>query len=197
MLFDKRELSGIEAGEISLVFRTWRGPRVRVGTKLRTSIGLVEVVDLIQVDVVEVTDDEAQSAGFADRSAFEGWLDDRPGELYRIGVRHAGPDPRVALRARAEMTPGEIAELAARLDRMDARAERPWTRETLRLIRDNPSRVSTELAEAMGLERKYFKNRVRRLKELGLTENLEVGYRISPRGEALLWALESDSAWET
>lgn len=80
---------------------------------------------------------------------------------------------------------------------MDARAERPWTRETLRLIRDNPSRVSTELAEAMGLERKYFKNRVRRLKGLGLTESLEVGYRISPRGEALLWALESDSAWET
>ena len=31
-----------------------------------------------------------------------------------------------------------------------------------------------------------FKRRVRRLKELGLTESLEVGYRLSPRGRAVL-----------
>jgi hypothetical protein len=31
-----------------------------------------------------------------------------------------------------------------------------------------------------------FKRDVRKLKELGLTESLEVGYRLSPRGAALL-----------
>jgi len=31
-----------------------------------------------------------------------------------------------------------------------------------------------------------FKANVRKLKALGLTESLEVGYRLSPRGEALL-----------
>jgi hypothetical protein len=31
-----------------------------------------------------------------------------------------------------------------------------------------------------------FKARVRRLKELGLTESLDVGYRLSPRGRAWL-----------
>jgi hypothetical protein len=31
-----------------------------------------------------------------------------------------------------------------------------------------------------------FKRDVRRLKELGLTESLEIGYRLSPRGEALM-----------
>jgi hypothetical protein len=31
-----------------------------------------------------------------------------------------------------------------------------------------------------------FKRDVRRLKELGLTESLEVGYRLSPRGRAFL-----------
>ena len=31
-----------------------------------------------------------------------------------------------------------------------------------------------------------FKRDVRKLKELGLTESLEIGYRISPRGETLL-----------
>jgi hypothetical protein len=31
-----------------------------------------------------------------------------------------------------------------------------------------------------------FKRRVRALKELGLTESLEIGYRLSPRGQELL-----------
>ena len=34
------------------------------------------------------------------------------------------------------------------------------------------------------MERDPFKIRVRRLKDLGLTESLDVGYRISPRGAA-------------
>jgi hypothetical protein len=40
----------------------------------------------------------------------------------------------------------------------------------------------------MGMERRAFKGNVRKLKELGLTESLEVGYRLSPRGRALLSA---------
>jgi DNA-binding Lrp family transcriptional regulator len=46
--------------------------------------------------------------------------------------------------------------------------------------------VSTELSERIGLERAEFKNRVRKLKALGLTLSLDVGYRLSPRGEAVL-----------
>jgi hypothetical protein len=38
----------------------------------------------------------------------------------------------------------------------------------------------------VGRERHPFKTDVRKLKELGLTESLEVGYRLSPRGRALL-----------
>ena len=58
----------------------------------------------------------------------------------------------------------------------------------LRQIGDRPGVVSTVLAEAVGLERPDFKLRVRRLKALGLTESLEVGYRLSPRGRAFLAA---------
>jgi ribosomal protein S19E (S16A) len=43
-----------------------------------------------------------------------------------------------------------------------------------------------DLAAAAGRERHPFKTDVRKLKELGLTESLEVGYRLSPRGRALL-----------
>ncbi len=49
---------------------------------------------------------------------------------------------------------------------------------------------SAELALALGEERPRLKRRVRQLKELGLTESLEVGYRRSPRGSALLATLE-------
>jgi hypothetical protein len=38
----------------------------------------------------------------------------------------------------------------------------------------------------MGRERLAFKADVRRLKDLGLTESLPVGYRLSPRGRALI-----------
>ena len=34
---------------------------------------------------------------------------------------------------------------------------------------------------------------MRKLKELGLTESLEIGYRISPRGEVVLKRLKQDT----
>ncbi|MFP3913524.1 MAG: winged helix-turn-helix transcriptional regulator [bacterium] len=186
MLLDDRLLAGIRAGEISVLFRRWRRPPVRTGTKQRTRIGLVEVVDLSEVDPEEISDADAVAAGFDDRRELRSQFDRWPGHLYRVEVRYAGPDPRVDLRNRADLDAGEVADLRDRLGRMDARAEASWTWETLRLIDAHPGRVSTELAEQLGLERQYFKRRVRRLKELGLTESLEVGYRISPRGKALL-----------
>jgi hypothetical protein len=45
---------------------------------------------------------------------------------------------------------------------------------------------AADLAAAAGRERHPFKTDVRKLKALGLTESLEVGYRLSPRGLALL-----------
>lgn len=38
----------------------------------------------------------------------------------------------------------------------------------------------------LGVDKEWFKLNVRKLKNLGLTESLETGYRISPRGRALL-----------
>lgn len=85
------------------------------------------------------------------------------------------------------MTPEEFAELDWKLDRMDGRsAHGPWTRKTLRLIAEHPAVVSTELAKEMGMERFAFKAEVRKLKRLGLTESLEVGYRLSELGRSYL-----------
>jgi hypothetical protein len=71
---------------------------------------------------------------------------------------------------------------------MDSAAAEPWTRSVLHQIADHPGVVSTVLAEEAGQERLSYKIRVRRLKALGLTESLEVGYRLSPRGRAFLAA---------
>jgi hypothetical protein len=56
----------------------------------------------------------------------------------------------------------------------------------LQLIADQPGIVSSVLAQQVQADVPPFKRRVRQLKELGLTESLEVGYRLSPRGRALL-----------
>jgi hypothetical protein len=48
-----------------------------------------------------------------------------------------------------------------------------------------------DLAASIGREKLPFKRDVRKLKELGLTESLLVGYRLSPRGRALLDQLDA------
>ncbi len=108
--------------------------------------------------------------------------DDR--RLYRIRFHRIGDDPRIALRSAVEIDAAERAALDARLARWDRAADGPWTAAVLDVIAGSPGVVSTELAEHVGMDRPTFKRRVRQLKELGFTESLEVGYRLSPRGEA-------------
>jgi predicted transcriptional regulator len=61
----------------------------------------------------------------------------------------------------------------------------------LELIAARSEIPAAELAEAIGREKQPFKRDVRKLKELGLTESLNPGYRLSPRGRAVLRAIES------
>jgi predicted transcriptional regulator len=56
----------------------------------------------------------------------------------------------------------------------------------LTLIERHPETKAAELAEQTHRDLQPFKRDVRKLKELGLTESLERGYRLSPRGRAVL-----------
>ncbi len=56
----------------------------------------------------------------------------------------------------------------------------------LRLIAARPGVRAPDLAASLGRETPVFKRDVRRLKELGLTCSLAVGYEISHRGRAYL-----------
>ena len=108
------------------------------------------------------------------------------GPIHRIRLKLVGSDPRVALREKATFGSQELADLVERLTRMDTMARQKWTREVLTLIKERPGARAGDLAASLGQETLLFKRSVRKLKELGLTESLEVGYRLSPRGRALL-----------
>ena len=137
--------------------------------------------------VDEITPEDARRAGFPDPAAAWEKLRGRDGDLYRITLRLAGPDPRVALREDAHLDAAARADIAVRLARLDkASRHGPWTHATLRAIERSPEVRAGDLAEQLGRERLPFKLDVRKLKALGLTESLQVGYRLSPRGRAYL-----------
>ena len=193
MLFSAATLRGLIEGRVNCTYRRWQVVRPKVGSRFTTSVGVVEVTSIRPADEAQLTDQDAADAGFDSVSALVKWTSAKgDGDLYRIGIVLAGPDPRVALRRSAELAPADVSALSARLDRMDRAAEHPWTHDTLRQIQRLPGVVSTELAAEAGQERRAYKLRVRRLKALGLTESLERGYRLSPRGSAYLERLDTD-----
>ena len=185
MLLRKDTLEGIARGEIDVAFRWWTKPTVKSGGTLQTRIGQLAIRSVEQTTQSAVTVEDARRAGFPSRAALLKAFPRKPGSrLYRIHFALAGPDPRIALRNSAELSDDEVAELNRRLGRMDA--GRPWTRETLELIAARPETRAGDLARQLGRERLPFKADVRKLKALGLTESLEIGYRLSPRGRAYL-----------
>jgi hypothetical protein len=178
VLFRASDLDGIADGSITLAFRRWDGPRVKPGGSQRTRIGLVAFDSVKKVS--RVSDRDARRAGYASAEALHAAWEHRAGDLYRVELRLAGPDPRVVLRE-SEPSAEELAAIHARLERMGE-----WTYEYLRTIAERPGVRAPDLAASYGRETKPFKLDVRKLKELGLTESLRIGYRLSPRGEAVL-----------
>ncbi|MEO5901294.1 MAG: hypothetical protein ABIR68_14370 [Ilumatobacteraceae bacterium] len=173
-------------GSITLTFRTWAKPQAKAGGRYRVGGMLLEAVAVEQIPIAAITDDEARRAGETDRVALVARLGETA-MVWRVELRYLGDDDRVVRRADDALTADELAAIRARLDRMDR--SRAWTRSTLQLIERYPGVVSTALARNAGIERPAFKLNVRKLKELGLTESLDIGYRLSPRGEAVLRAL--------
>ena len=180
MLFRRLELEGIAAGTITLAFRRWERPRVLPGGTQRTAVG---VIAFGEVRVVQtVSDQDARRAGQRSAAALLAGLRSGSGDVYRIEVHLAGPDPRVALRAR-EPAADELDAVRSHLARVG-----PWTYDVLTAIGDRPGVRAADLAESLGRQKGPFKLDVRKLKELGLTQSLRVGYRLSPRGRAVLRA---------
>jgi len=177
---------GVADGSVSLAFRRWRKQDVVPGQVFTTSAGLVRVDAVEVVEAESITDEEAVRAGWGDAERLRKRLAPE-GETYRVELSWAGPDPRVALRASADLSAEDVADLDRRLERLDRAASHgPWTLHYLDLIREHPQRRAPDLAEIVGRETAPFKLDVRKLKNLGLTISFPVGYEVSPRGLAYL-----------
>jgi hypothetical protein len=172
---------GIADGSISVTFRTWTRPQAKTGGRYRIGGMLIEATDVRHVRVNEITDEDARRAGATDRAALVKRLGTSE-SAWRVDFVFVGPDDRIA--RRADTSSDDLTDVTARLSRLDRNGA--WTRQTLQLIERYPGIVSTTLARHANQERPAFKLNVRKLKELGLTESLDVGYRLSPRGEAVL-----------
>lgn len=191
MLFSASAWPGLADGSITVTFRTWTKPQAKVGGRYRVAGMLLEATAVGEVAVSKLTEDHAIAAGEADLTTLLKRLKQPAPDssVWRVDLRYIGIDDRIERRAIDELTDDDIAALRSRLDRLDRVASTPWTRTTLRLIEKYPAVVSTELAALTGQERPGFKLNVRKLKEMGLTESLQVGYQLSPRGVALLRAI--------
>lgn len=189
MLFEQRFWEPIARGEVTVTFRRWRRRQAVAGRRYRTPGGIIEVDALDEVTEADITPDDARSGGYPSVDALVADLRGSPDQvLYRIRFHPVGgPDPRATLAETRELTDAEVADVDRRLDRIDqASTHGPWTRDTLRLIQRRPAVRAGDLADELGRERLAFKVDVRKLKNLGLTTSLPVGYQLSPRGEAYL-----------
>lgn len=189
MLFRTDDLQAIVAGRMDLAFRRWERPAVKAGGTQRTPLGILSIVGIDEIDDADLREEDAKRAGYSSLNELLVQLEGRTGKLYRIELRWKGDDPRIELRNQAEMSVAECKEIHARLARYD-KASRygSWTVKTLELIQQHPETRAADLAQMADWEKQWFKTNVRKLKNLGLTESLGIGYRLSPRGKALLAA---------
>src|SRR5262245_12681155 len=148
-----------------MTFRRWRRSQVVTGRRYRTGVDIIEVdgVDIITAD--QISPDDAQAAGYAtpdDAQADLRGAAEAP--LYRISFHRVDePDPRATLAANDDLDAAQLTQLDRRLARLDAASSHgPWTMATLSAIAANPGTVSTELANAAGIDRWTFKQDVRK-----------------------------------
>lgn len=192
MLIKNDVLERIEAGEIDTLFRRQKRPTVKTGGTLRTRIGMLDIVQVDQIELDGLTARDAKRGGFASVDEVIAELTQKPeGDFYRVRVRKGGADPRIVLREQADLSAAELDAARERLDRLDAHSTRgAWTRRFLAMIAEQPRTRAPDLAASIGWETKPFKANVAKLKALGLTISHSPGYELSPRGRTVLEALE-------
>jgi hypothetical protein len=188
VLLPLKVAQGVRDGTVTLAYRRWKKQDVEPGRRFTTAAGMVRVDEVTVVDPDEITDEEAQQAGWPDAARLRRRLNpDVSLPTYRVRLVWDGEDPRIALREDADLGDDDVAALDARLERLDrASSHGAWTMATLGLIDSHPQRRAPDLAAMVGRETAPFKLDVRKLKAMGLTRSFAVGYEISPRGRSYL-----------
>jgi len=168
--------------------RIWQRPHVKVGGRYALGAGAIVVDRMYEARLDDLTPALARRCGFA--SVVDALKTAKHGAGERVFIIDFHYDGKASARPRPEtgvVSAEELAELMQKLEAMDRRAKiGAWTRATLRAIEAGPGVSAAKLARSLGRPRDELKRDVRKLKNLGLTFSLEIGYRLTPKGEALL-----------
>ena len=185
MLFTKPFKERIRRGEQTLTFRRWKRPQAKPGGLYKLPPkGAIRVASVEVVEASAITDADARLAGHVDRKETLKALGGGDSPVYRVAFEYVAQEQVPA----PTHLPAD--EIVRRLRATDSRAKRPWAQATLSLIAENPECRAADLALALGFETAPFKANVRRLKAYGLTESLEVGYRVTDLGHEVLQAIQ-------
>jgi hypothetical protein len=194
MLFQKRFWEPIQTGSVTLTFRRWKRAQVVVDRTYRSTAGRLHVTGVDIVEASDITEADAVRAGHPDAASLIADLRGSEGApIYRIVFEFLEePDPRDLLAEDHDLSGDDVAEITQRLSRMDRASNHgPWTLAYLEAIAEHPGRRAPDNAASFGRETQSFKTDVRKLKNLGLTLSLRIGYELSPRGAAYLDARRS------
>jgi hypothetical protein len=188
--FTSEDRGRVAAGEITVTWRLWKYAHVKAGKVYGSGFGgAIAVEDVRAVRAADIRDADAHEAGQPDASALIEFARSHTGRtvtpdtvLYRVQFHYEPDDP-----PKPEYSLEEVSQRLERLD--EASRTGPWTLLTLRLIEENPGVVARNLARETEMYKDGFKVNVRKLKHLGLTLSLPIGYELTELGQAYLDAL--------
>jgi hypothetical protein len=188
MLFKEVHLHGIKNGAITLAFRKWQKPSVKVGTRMHTSIGLVEIKSIEAILESGITETDALNAGFASKEyLLQSLPKNSNGNIYRMEICYHSEDPRIQLREQTNIPQQEYDSIIKKLNSLDKYSTQgEWTKKVLLTIDENPNLHAIGIAKLTGFEKEWLKLNIRKLKNLGLTISHTIGYEISPKGKVVL-----------
>ncbi|MEM7097208.1 MAG: hypothetical protein AAF541_03040 [Pseudomonadota bacterium] len=188
MQFRKPFKQAIARGDVDLTFRVWKTPRAKQGSRYNIPpFGSLEVLSVTKVVASSLTKQDVLRSGFTSMQMLLGQLKVEASDpIWRIEFRYLGEE-LVNQPTRTRLGDKELGEVLSRLEKWDAKGA--WTCKTLALVDANPGCRAGDLSVYLELDTPRFKRKVRQLKGLGLTESLEVGYRLSERGKQVLSAL--------
>ena len=187
MQFKSEFHQGIASGTITATVRRWKRRQAKVGGRYRiASIGCIEITSVDQVGSEDLSATDARRSGFSSLTEMNDYLDtvSADGDLYRITFRFIGQIEDTTDRS-AISSAEERGKVSKALDLRDRNSKiGAWTRATLKMVAENPAVGSSVLARKLGREQADLKQDMRKLKALGLTISLEVGYKLSAKGQS-------------
>jgi len=188
MLFKQIHLQGIKAGEISLAFRKWKNPLVKKGSIIKSSVGQLEIKNIVEVKQKGINQNDAEFSGYKNLTDLIETLNSKSdGNIYKIYVKYHSRDPRKKLSEQSVLSDEDFINIKMKLERFDNYSKQGnWTLKILTAIQSNPKLKAQDLAEKLKLQKDWLKVNVRKLKNLGLTISHEKGYTISPSGNLFL-----------